>query len=474
MTITIHHSQDLNLETIKQVAWKGKSVTLSDFLLKKLDSQRSKFLHYVEENSNQHLYGITTAHHIGAKRLLTKEEREDFSKRLPPTPPGVGKPLPERVVRAIIIARLADFIGGTAPVQPNTSKRMIGMLDEPLPVVPSQGLGEPGDIIPLGILFKDLPDKTQLGLGEGMFLINGSPVASAVLADVVLAGQSRIKLMENVFALAAAAFGASDQHYDAALDSLWGDPYQARVLERFRTRLDQRSTTHQRYQAPVSFRSAPRMLGWAHRVQEQAEECAQIALRSPSNNPVFVEDTTDGSYKVISNGGYHNPFTAGTIDNVTRSWADLAQLAMHQVNRITEKQDGILKYETEPRLTVLYMAASGWAEEARNAASASLISMGPGGQTDTSTPDVLAWNKAQLAGEALDHVVSLLGILAAHTLAYQKQTPPPALHELYQKILLLYPRKTDYKDFSKDLRQVIHYLTNEADSIDVAVSNEPL
>lgn len=442
MVVTINNSSDINLETIKRVAIEGESIELSAALRQQMDVQRSKFLEFVSENSHKHMYGITTAHHIGAKKLLSKEDREKFSRKLPPTPPSFGEVLPERLVRAIIVTRLTDFTVGTAPVQSKTAVYISKMLDRPLPKVPVRGMGEPGDIIPLGILFKDLPEQVHLDLGEGMFIINGSPVASAALADIALAGQRRLDIAEKIFALAADAIDSSKQHYDPALDVIWGDPYQAEVLSEFRKLLLKRQTGNLDYQAPVSFRSAPRLLGWARRVQHYVEECAEISIGHASNNPIFIADDFSVSRsKVLSNGGYHDPLVAGSIDSLARAWADLAQLATHQINRLTEKPDGIVAHELEPCLTILYMSAAGWAEEARSAAQVSLISLGPGGQTDTSTPDLLAWNKAQKIGEALDYILAILAVLAAHTIAYDKRTPPPALSDLYSDLLAAYPRE---------------------------------
>jgi histidine ammonia-lyase len=252
------------------------------------------------------------------------------------------------------------------------------MLDGPLPKVPARGMGEPGDIISLGILFRDLPNQVDLDLGEGMFIINGSPVASAALADVALAGRSRLNVAETIFALAAEAIDSSKQHYDLFLDAIWGDHYQSEVLQKFRELLQGRQTGNLDYQAPVSFRSTPRLLGWLRRVQHSVEECAEISISHASNNPIFVKVDSQ-EYKVISNGGYHDPLVAGSIDSLARAWADLVQLATHQINRLTEKPEGILSYEKEPRLTILYMSAAGCAEEARNAAQTSLISLGPVG-----------------------------------------------------------------------------------------------
>jgi histidine ammonia-lyase len=53
-------------------------------------------------------------------------------------------------------------------------RRLVALLDGPLPAVPRDGHGEAGDISALAHLFRPAFEGT-LELGEGMALINGSP-----------------------------------------------------------------------------------------------------------------------------------------------------------------------------------------------------------------------------------------------------------------------------------------------------------
>jgi len=54
---------------------------------------------------------------------------------------GFGRDgLDERVVRGIVFARLADFIGGHAKVRPELARRVAALLDGPMPRVPLAGL----------------------------------------------------------------------------------------------------------------------------------------------------------------------------------------------------------------------------------------------------------------------------------------------------------------------------------------------
>ena len=73
-----------------------------------------------------------------------------------------------------------------------------------------------------------------------MALINGSPCAAALVADIALAGQARLALAEGVFALAVEAARAPLEAYSEDLDGLWDDEHETAALRALRALLDGR------------------------------------------------------------------------------------------------------------------------------------------------------------------------------------------------------------------------------------------
>ena len=275
----INSINDINLSLYNDVTRKNINILLSADLKENIDYRRAEFESYVEENRQKNLYGITTRQHVGAKHVLTDNELSEFGSRLPAYGSSMGTSLPERLTRGIIVARLADYINGTSGIRSKTVIKMLEMLESPLPKIPMKGNGEPGDIISLGALFQDV-FSGQLKVGEGMALINGSPVATAALADTVLHYASYSSVIENVFSLAAVAIQASNDHYDLRLGELWNDIYIKKTLENINDNILDISEDKLYYQAPVSFRSAPRVFGYFRRVVEQAKELASISLQT--------------------------------------------------------------------------------------------------------------------------------------------------------------------------------------------------
>jgi histidine ammonia-lyase len=209
------------------------------------------------------------------------------------------------------------------------------------------------------------------------------------------------------------------------------------------------------YQAPVSFRSMPRVLGWFRRTASVVEELAATALRTSSNNPAFVgPDQAPPIGAVLSNGGYHSPYASPALDALTRSYADIAQMLCALTNQVIEMPGGLLSLEPESEVSTLYHVTTGWAEEARAAATPSLISLGNGGQTDTGTLDLMAWRKSDEAAQAVEAGCTVLAISAAHAAARKNLTASGELAAFQAEILEAFPLGTKPIDFAPRLEAV--------------------
>lgn len=448
--------EDISLDLFDDVTRRNATAELSPQLAEKIDTRRGQFLDYVAGNRNAHLYGITTRHHVGAKHVLDADGYDEFASRLPASGASFGERLPERLVRGIVISRLADYINGTGCLRSATVARILDLLERPeLPKLPLRGNGEPGDIIPLGYLFRELFNGS-LEVGEGMAMINGSPVAAAALADAAVGSRNYAKTLELTFALAAFAVSAPLQHFDEKFESLWNDPFIAETVSNIRGYLEGgEGVEFLAYQAPVSFRSMPRVLGWFRRTQSTVEELASSALRTSSNNPAFVgPDEVPPFGAVLSNGGYHSPYASPALDSLTRSYADVTQMLAALTNQVMEISGGLLSLEPESEVSTLYHVTTGWAEEARAAATVSLISLGNGGQTDTSTLDLLAWRKSNEAAQALEAASTVLAVAAAHTVARKNIKAAGELASFQEDILRVFPVGTKPLEFDARLSEV--------------------
>jgi histidine ammonia-lyase len=432
---------DITLDAVHRVAWRGERVRLDAAAVTRMDACAAAFDALVESRVRADpralIYGVTSAPGDAAAAALDAEAQALRPTRLW-TAMSYGEPLPERVTRAIVLARLANFVGGHAAVRPLVAQAVAEMLDGggALPAVPSQSNGGSGEILPLGTLFYDLSARLELTAKERMALINGSPCAAALISDTALAGRARLNVAEQVFALVAGVTGTPREHYAAELEELWGDEHETAALHSLRASLGATAPEQQSHQAAVSLRILPRVLGAARRAQAHAEDAATVSLRAVTDNPVFLPpDERHPQGAVHSTGGYHNARAAPAIDALAFAHADLCQLGERLSDHLfshpeTAAHVGGDEWSVKP----LHMSINGWAEEARATVGPTLLSLGAFGQNDVPELAFLAWRKSADAARCLDGALAGLAVLASQVLHKQRRSPPEALSGLVDSV----------------------------------------
>jgi histidine ammonia-lyase len=449
------------LDVIHAVAWRGLSLEIAPEALALMDRCQQTFEALVadrlREDPQALIYGVTSAPGDAAAAALDEVAREERPAQLW-TAMSFGEALPDRVVRAIVVARLANFLEGHAAVRGQTAQAVAAMLGaSELPAVASQSNGGSGEILALGSLFFELSTQLALTAKERMALINGSPCAAALIADVALSGRRRLELAESIFALVADVAGAPDEHYAAELGDLWGDEREAQALRSLRTLLAGSDRTRRRHQASVSLRILPRVLGAARGAQAAAERAAKVSLSAVTDNPVYLPpDAQRPLGAVYSNGGYHNAQAAPAIDGLAFAQADLCQLAQRLTDHLFQNPSTApLVGHDEWTIKPLHMVQNGWAEEARAIAVPTLLSLGGFGQNDVPALNFLAWRKATAIGHCLDAALAVLAAVASQALYADAREPPPPLRPLLAQIRSSFPPVSRPRSLGADCERLI-------------------
>jgi histidine ammonia-lyase len=439
-TVRVRRRADITLEVIHAVAWRGSSLEIAPEALAVMDRCHETFEAFVADRLRDDpqalIYGVTSAPGDAAVAALDEAGRGERPTRLW-TAMSFGETLPQRVVRAIVVARLANFLEGHAAVRGQTARAVVDMLDasEP-PAVAGESNGGSGEVLALGSLFYGLSEQLSLTAKERMALINGSPCAAALIADVALAGRRRLELAESIFALVADVAGSPDEHYTAELERLWGDEHEADALRSLRALLAGSDRVRQHHQASVSLRILPRVLGAARRAQAAAEHAANVSLSAVTDNPVYLPpDRQRPLGAVYSNGGFHNAQAAPAIDGLAFAHADLCQLAQRLTDHLFQSPATVpLVGQDEWTVKPLHMVQNGWAEEARAIAAPTILSLGGFGQNDVPALNFLAWRKATAIGRCLDASLAVLAAIASQALYAEAREPPPALRPLLGQV----------------------------------------
>jgi histidine ammonia-lyase len=454
MTVVLESRDDFTLDNYRRVALGGESIRLSPAAKKAIASARKSFIAMLDSDRTQFVYGTTTTGGMGAKVQIPPAEQRQraqdaaLRRRLTGGRSFGGGHLPDRVVRGIIFARLANFIEGNAKTRPVIAERFAQMLDgRPLPKLPLYGNVVAGETGPLAHILEAYPEG-DYEEAEPMALINGSPCAAALIADVALQARNRLANAERAFALSIEAFNAPLVAYDADLEQLWGTAYESEALRALNGYLKGVPRRGRRfYQAPVSYRILPRVLANAHRAVEQVEEAARVSLRSVSDNPVYVLPTKARPLGyAVSTGGYHNGMAYPAMDRLSSAWADLVALAERHVNKMANPEvSGLPPGLVRPGMTG-FGAPFGFAqvhfgEAARHAAERTFIPMSetPNTQDDTAVPTFFAYEKNAQAGWYADAATAMLAAVASQALWASDRNGPPALDDFLATVRTYFP-----------------------------------
>jgi histidine ammonia-lyase len=463
MTVTLARRADIDLTAVRRVAWEDEPVVVEAGALAEVDRRRRQFLDFIAAHPDRRFYGVNVHAGDGSDRPLSESDQRDYARGMQSAVSFGEASLPRRVVRGIVLARLANMIEGHSGVRSELVRAVAGRLDgRPMPAVPRYGHGGSGEIVALGWVFGDVGAELDLQTKESMALINGSPCAAALVSDAVLVSEHVVGRAAAVFGLAAAAFGVSPAIYHARLDALWGDPHQARALAALRAQLKDAvppgGDGEEHPQPPVSFRILPRVLGNAHRVIAEGRRVAETALGAVSDNPTFLFDD-DGPIDIVSTGGFHSGTAAPALDALTVMLADLTQIAQHELHRLQASRRALPRFDST-NLGILQMAASGYAEEARGACVPTLLGLGGWGQNDVPSPAFIAYNRLDRVQGFVNGSLACLAAIAGQSFAQTGRTAPPALAPLLADVLERCPPIEQRRSLGPDLAALAEMLVD--------------
>jgi histidine ammonia-lyase len=458
MTVVVQARGDFTLEAFRRVSVDREDVVIGPQAVRVMNAARAGFEDLLRAHRSEFIYGVTTRPGVEVGTAIPPEEQRDYARRFRGAARGFGRDaLDERVVRGIVFARLADFVGGHAKVRPELAQRVAALLNGPLPRVPLDGQGGAGEILPLMHVMAAV--DADLREGEGMALLNGSPCATALAADVALHAGHRLGLAEAIFALSVEAYRAPLDAYDEALDDLWGDEAERAVLRHLRGHLGGAVTSGRlAHQAPVSYRILPQILGQAQRAVRAVVRAATAALGSVTENPVYVPaDDRHPAGRVLSNGGFHNGAAAPAIDWLTAAWADLALVAQRQVIAMHSPGSGLPHLLAPPGFiggasggaTNLFgWVATGLVEEARALAAPTLLPATVNDtQNDIASTAFGAYRSQHRAAECLDSLLAIVALVSSQALFVTGRAPAPPLAGLLAGIRSVFPPvETDRPD----------------------------
>ena len=348
----------LTLEDIINVSRNNFHVELCDKAVEKIKKSRNLVERFVEEEKV--VYGITTGFGKFSDVYISKEDAKKLQRNLIISHAcGVGNPLEEEIVRAIILLRANALAKGNSGIRLETINTLIEMLNKGVhPIIPEKGsLGASGDLAPLSHMAlvllgegeaiydgKKMTGKEAMSLAgistieltfkEGLALINGTQVMTAIGAITIYDAINLSKMADVVASMTIEALNGIRNAFDERVHNVRAHNGQINVGKNILKIVNKSNmTTEQgelRVQDAYTLRCLPQIHGASKDAIEYVKEKVNIEINSATDNPlIFADDEI-----VISQGNFHGQPMALAFDFLAIALAEYANASERRLERL--------------------------------------------------------------------------------------------------------------------------------------------
>lgn len=268
---------------------------------------------------------------------------------------GTGRILGEMEAATVVAVRLAALSRGYSGVRRVLLERLCEVLNaRVLPCIPEEGsVGASGDLTPLSYLAAMLIGEREATLcgevlesrlalekagiapialapKEGLALMNGTSVMTALGCLAFDRSRKLARLASAITALASAAMKGEPAHFDDRIFALKPHPGQRLTARWIAEQLgyDPKTSQHaERVQDRYSIRCAPHVIGVLVDVLPMIRRLLEIELNGVNDNPLIDPETGD----VLHSGNFYGGHVCFAMDALKAAVANLADLADRQL-----------------------------------------------------------------------------------------------------------------------------------------------
>lgn len=437
------------------------------------------------------VYGVNTGFGKLSEITIARDQLEALQRNLVRShASGVGAPLPDDVVRAMLLLRanvLAKGHSGARPVLVDTLLAFLGR--GIIPVVPGRGsVGASGDLAPLSHLALTLMgegrvrvdgaetdaasamkragiEPVSLGPKEGIALVNGTQAHTAMAA---LALHDAIQLWHSANVAGAMSLEAllgTPVPFDARIQDVRGQSGQRVAAAHLRELLagSEIRESHRegdpRVQDSYALRCMPQVHGPVWDAIEFAAQIVSRELNAATDNPLVFADGT-----MLSGGNFHGQAVAMACDVLAIALTNLAVMAERRVDRLVnpDLNQGLPPFlaaepGVESGLMMVQVAAAALASECKVLAHPASVDSIP---TDGAREDVVpmamgAAHKLQQIVQNVTYVLSAELLCAAVGLDYRRPLKPGrGVARAYERVRSVVAEQTADRPPSNDLASI--------------------
>jgi len=349
----------LDLDAIAAAARGGARVLLTAAAQQRIEAAWAVVQRILEGDAQ--VYGVNTGFgHLKDVRI-PRDRLETLQRNLIRSHcAGVGPALDPAATRVMMLLRAHVLARGHSGVRLAVVESLIAHLNaDLLPVVPEQGsVGASGDLAPLAHLALLLMGEGEaflrgarlpaaeaqrragiaaltLGPKEGIALINGTQMTTAVGALVLLEARALLTLADLCGATSLEALKGSHKAFDPRLHALRPHPGQIESATNLRALLAGSAieSSHAecgRVQDAYSLRCMPQVHGAARDVIRFASSVLETEINAVTDNPIVFPEQGD----LVSGGNFHGEAPAMALDALAIGVAEIASISERRIERL--------------------------------------------------------------------------------------------------------------------------------------------
>lgn len=335
----------LSIEDVLRVARDGVEVRIAEAARARIGLGRRRLEELLARGDR--IYGVNTGVGGNVGISLGPEQMDQLQANLVRhIACATGQPLPNDVVRAAALLRVATFVSGTSAVRMELVDALAALLNRDVtPVVPRYGsVGASGDLMPSAYIARVLVGEGEAefqgrrlraaealeaaGLQpirfapkEALALTNGTTVMTAVAALLWVDSFRVLRALLGAVALSVEAMMSPDLPYAAWVHEQKGHPGQIAVAAYLREMLQgSRYTQASGGQSCYSLRCGPQGLGQVWEALEDSRPVLEREINSANDNPL-IDPETGMLYKA---GNFYGGHIARMLDTWKIDYASMA------------------------------------------------------------------------------------------------------------------------------------------------------
>jgi len=310
------------------------------------------------------VYGVTTGFGRFKDRVIPPDQARQLQRNLILSHSvGVGQPLDEGTVRAVMLIRANTLAKGFSGIRPELLDALVGMINRGVhPVIPCKGsVGASGDLAPLAhmglvligegeayyrgermagaeALQKAGLRPMELEAKEGVALINGTSVMAAVGSLAIHQAGLLAQVADVAGALSLEALEGTRDAFDGRIHAQRLHPHQIECAAHLRQLLRGSRWVHnrdpKRVQDAYSLRCMPQVHGAVREAVAHARQVMERELNAAVDNPLLFWEGDDPL--ALSGGNFHGEPIALTMDYLAAAVAELGNISERRIARLVD------------------------------------------------------------------------------------------------------------------------------------------